>query len=131
LIAQSLLIKLKSTAKTRSRPREQMWFGRTPIAVLARHIDGEYTEKNMHINYMEQDDPTAFEANAHSQQGMCKVVGFLTAAREAVAKTSEKAGVLVSMGKAQAIRIFEVKEKIGALPEDLVERPWTKMDYLE
>jgi hypothetical protein len=53
LTPQSRLIELKSNAKRSGRPYEQMWFGRTPIAIPARHIDGQYFENNLHINYMD------------------------------------------------------------------------------
>jgi hypothetical protein len=151
MVPQDQIVELKSNNK--SKPKEQMWFGRTPNCCCgsfqnenkkARDQEKEkakrglYIQKNVKVEHMSLDDfekwETDFTEATHEQsndmdvqKGLRKLVSLLDFLREATKKTSEGAAVMVyaeDENKNRIITVYEAKEKISALPGEIVERFW-------
>jgi hypothetical protein len=113
-----LTIELKSNEKV--KPMEQMWLGRTPNAFLGRCKAGVLKQA-----VVEKASAADFEEwEKKNQASLRKLAWLLRELRGVVKMTSEGSAVLVAMGKGQPMEVYEVKTKVGALPEEIVERFW-------
>jgi hypothetical protein len=151
IIPQDRIIELKSNDK--SKPKEQMWFGRTPNSCCgsfqnenrkARDQEKEkakrglYIQKNVKMEHMSLDDFEKWETDFAEatdeqsndmdvQKGLRKLVGLLKLLRETTKNTTEGAAIMVYAEdeyKKRTLTIYEAKEKIGALPEEIVKGYW-------
>jgi len=131
-VPQYQILELKSNAS--SRPIDQMWFGRTPTCCLGgkhnAHFDGTYRQKDLRIKEVTQagsksDSFKGFEKwEKGNQEALQKVVTLLQLLRKTVGEdTKHRSAVLVAMGS-DDIKVYETKERIGALPKEIVERFW-------
>jgi hypothetical protein len=113
-----LTIELKSNEKV--KPLEQMWLGRTPNAFLGRCKAGVLKQATV-----EKASAADFEEwEKKNQASLRKLAWLLRELRGVVKKMREGSAVLVAMGKGQPMEVYEVKTKVGALPEEIVERFW-------
>ena len=120
MVSHSKTIELKSNEK--SRPLEQMWLGRTPSCCLGAHKNGFYKRTfEKHVTQKEFE-----EWEQKQQDGLQKLVWLLQKLREVVTNhTRERSAVLVALGKGEPLQVYETKERIGALPKEIVEHFWT------
>jgi len=135
-IKQHQLIEMKSGKS--SRPLEQMWFGRTPNCVTGKPLKevtpegvryGVYTHKITKTQYVTQTGEKDFEDwEQQNQPWLRKLVWLLQKLRDTVEKTKDRSAIFVSLAEKDNKRftVYETKERIGALPKDLVERFWDK-----
>ncbi|KAI4709330.1 hypothetical protein J4E89_006079 [Alternaria sp. Ai002NY15] len=132
VVPQHQILELKSNAS--SRPIDQMWFGRTPTCCLGgkhnAHFDGTYRQKDIRIKEVTQagsksDSFKGFEKwEKGNQEALQKVVTLLQLLRKAVGEDTEhQSAVFVAMSS-DDIKVYETKERIGALPKEIVERFW-------
>jgi hypothetical protein len=112
-------IELKSNDKT--KPKEQMWFGRTPICVLGSHTDGLF--KKPELKYLTQAETDEWEEKY--QLSLRKLAWLLEELRTVVKEqTSESSAVLVCTGKKAPLVMYETKKHVDALPREIVNRFW-------
>jgi hypothetical protein len=110
-------IKAKKLARlTEALP--QLWFGRTPYFMNGNHDKG--TVHSVNIDHAQSDFPRWEEAN---QDRLRKMVSLLVQLRNAVARTRERAAVLVYDEKGGSLKVYEMKNR-GVLPADLISRHW-------
>ncbi len=132
VVPQHQILELKSNAS--SRPIDQMWFGRTPTCCLGgkrnASFDGSYKRRDIRVKGITQKgyksgNYTGFEKwETDNQEVLQKVVTLLQLLRKTVdEKTEHRSAVLVAMS-GEDIKVYEMKERIGALPREMVERFW-------
>ena len=132
VVPQYQILELKSNAS--SRPVDQMWFGRTPTCCLGgkhnAHFDGTYRQNDIRIKEVTQagsksDSFKGFEKwEKGNQEALQKVVTLLQLLRKTVGEDTEhQSAVFVAMGS-DDMAVYETKERIGALPREIVERFW-------
>jgi hypothetical protein len=124
IIVAGTLAPHPSTLELKSRhvpkPLEQMWFGRTPTCFLGRHKDGLVKRADV-VRYGE----TEFEDwETRNQAQLQRLEWLLRELRRVVQGTREGAAVLVSLGKGEPLRVYETRERVGAVPREVVERFW-------
>jgi hypothetical protein len=119
LVPHAQLMELKSNDKT--KPKEQMWFGRTPICVLGTHTNGLF--KKSELKYMTQEETDEWEENY--QLSLRKLAWLLEELRTVVKEqTSGGSAVLVCMGKEAPLVMYETKIHVDALPKEIVDVFW-------
>jgi len=112
-------IKAKKAARlTEALP--QLWFGRTPYFINGNHDKG--TVHSVSISHAEKDYPRWEEAN---QDRLRKMVSLLAELREVVARTKERAAVLVYDEKGGPLKVFAMKKNHGVLPSETIAKHWT------
>jgi hypothetical protein len=132
VVPQHQILELKSNAS--SRPIDQMWFGRTPTCCLGgKHnsrFDGTYKQKDIKVKEITQagDKSDSFKGfdnwESGNQEALQKVVTLLQLLRTTVDEnTAHRSAVFVAMNS-EDMKVYETKERIGALPKEMVERFW-------
>ncbi|KAI4692886.1 uncharacterized protein J4E88_001256 [Alternaria novae-zelandiae] len=112
-------IKAKKVARlTEALP--QLWFGRTPFFMNGNHDKG--TVRSVSISHAEKEYPRWEEAN---QGRLRKMVSLLAELRDAVARTKERAAVLVYDEKGGPLKVFAMKKNHGVLPSETIAKHWT------
>jgi hypothetical protein len=120
MVSHASTIEIKSNDS--SRPLEQMWFGRTPYCCLGKQKQGFFTRAE--VKYVTHEDFEEWEGK--QQEVLQKLVWLLQELRTVVKeKSREGSAVLVSLGKGEPIEVYETKTRVGALPQEIVERFWT------
>ncbi|KAH7070406.1 hypothetical protein BKA63DRAFT_475608 [Paraphoma chrysanthemicola] len=146
MIPQDQIIELKSNDK--SKPKEQMWFGRTPNSCcgsfqneLRRSKDPEkekakrglYIQKNMTNEDFEKWESDFAEAtddfsnDMDVQKSLQKLVSLLRMLREVTKKTAEGSAVMIyaeDENKQRILTIYEAKEKVDAVPKEVEKMFW-------
>jgi hypothetical protein len=119
IVPHAQIVEMKSNDKT--KPKEQMWFVRTPLCCLGAHKNGLFTRAD--VEMFDQDEVEEWE-NKY-QIGLRKLVWLLHELRTVVKdRTREGTAVLVATGKGKPIVVYETKTRVGALPQEIVERFW-------
>jgi hypothetical protein len=119
LVPHAQTIELKSNDKTKRK--EQMWFGRTPICALGSHTDGLF--KKPEFNYLTQAETDEWEEKC--QLSLRKLAWLLEELRVVVKEqTSEGSAVLVCTGKKAPLMMYETKKHVDALPKEIVDVFW-------
>ncbi|KAH7082108.1 hypothetical protein FB567DRAFT_499826 [Paraphoma chrysanthemicola] len=135
MIPQDQIIELKSNDK--SKPKEQMWFGRTPNSCcgsfqneLKRFKDLEKEKAKRDFEKWESGFAEAtddFSNDMDIQKGLQKLVSLLKMLREATKKTAEGSAVMVyaeDENKQRILTVYEAKEKIGVVPKEIEKMFW-------
>ena len=135
-IKQHQLVEMKSGKS--SRPLEQMWFGRTPNCVTGKPLKevtpegvryGVYTHRITKTQFVTQSGEKDFEDwEQQNQPWLRKLVWLLQKLRDTVETTKDRSAIFVALNEKDNKRftMYETKERVGALPRELVERFWNK-----
>ena len=112
-------LELKSSV-SKTLAREQIWFGRVPHLVFAKHKNG--LVKALDESRWDEND---FEDWAEKHQWQLRrLVWLLEELREVAVRKAGGHAVLVAVEKGAPLQIFEAKTAKGALPREIVERFW-------
>ncbi|KAI4955366.1 hypothetical protein J4E91_001226 [Alternaria rosae] len=115
-------IKAKKIARlTEALP--QLWFGRTPYFMNGNHDKG--TVHSVNISHAEKEYPRWEEAN---QDRLRKMVSLLADLRDGVARTKERAAVLVYDEKGGPLKVYAMKQNHGVLPSENIAKHWTNAE---
>lgn len=119
LTPHAQIIEMKSNEKP--KPKEQMWFGRTPICLLGNHKDGLF--KKPELKYITQAETDDWEDKY--QVSLRKLAWLLEELRTVLKEqTSEGSAVLILVGKGEPLVMYESKKHVDALPKEIVDVFW-------
>lgn len=152
LIPHTSMIELNSN--TDSIPKEQMWFGRTFHCALGQMEkekpdtdNGEAPEdqiqkleasqgdnaeesipqrkiKRLDVKIMDEQAIEKWEME--NQEKLQKLVWLLQKLRETVMDEAHGSAIMVSLGKGKPLTVYGTKEKVGALPQEIIDTFWSK-----
>jgi hypothetical protein len=119
-VAPSKLAEIKAKKLARLNDAlPQLWFGRTPYFMNGNHNKGKV--HSVSISHAELEFPRWEELN---QDRLRKMVSLLMELREAVARTRERAVVLVYDEKGGPLKVYAMKKNGGVLPAGLISKHW-------
>jgi hypothetical protein len=113
---------LKSGKGDHASSREQIWFGRTPHLLVAKHSNG--LVHKIEEQHLQQEDFEVWAQEPKHQRGLRRLVWFLKELRRVVRDDVKGPAVLLATEHAAPLQIFAAKEGCGALPREIVERFW-------
>ncbi|KAE8831401.1 hypothetical protein PTNB73_09059 [Pyrenophora teres f. teres] len=127
LVPQHQIVELKSNDS--AQPKDQMWLGRTPTCCLGgKHkadFDGIYKDTSVKVKSIHQKGDGSFEEwETRNQESLQKLVALLQILRQRVWEGTEEHSAILIAKNRNDLKVFATKERIGALPREIVERFW-------
>jgi hypothetical protein len=137
-ISQENIMELKSNQT--QVPKDQMWFGRTPYCGMGsfpQKHPRDYARGKFEVKQMTVDDFEKWEKE--NQQGLQKLVWLLEELRKVAMENGAAIAVFLGIdeprpeGAAEgskkpdpSLRVYTAKDKVGALPDEIVEKFWSR-----
>jgi hypothetical protein len=137
-ISQENIMELKSNQT--QVPKDQMWFGCTPYCGLGSFPQKDprnYARGKVEVKQMSVEDFETWEKE--NQQSLQKLVWLLEELRNVTIENG--AAIAVYLGKDEprpegaaegskkpdsSLRVYTAKDKVGALPDEIVEKFWSR-----
>ena len=115
-------IKAKKDRVKLAQALPQLWFGRTPLLLHARHDEGRFAEEVARIDAGDKFG----DWEKQQQEALCKMVGLIKELRHIAMRVEGGACVVVCEHKTRPLRleVLESTARKRVLPEDIVGRYW-------